>query len=341
MVWYEIIPLVLLFFIVVPLFPIYPAKKCHSDGNRTLVTFTFDDGYSCWITRVMPLLSQHEMVATAFITDPEYWEGFSWHDVQKLYGAGWEIGWHTTGHFRLDITEPSNMINDFDNSRVLFEAYGLPPPLTFAYPWARHDFSSMEIVSDYFTAARTGHYGTNSPCDISRNPTHLAAIRLGQGIEYIKKEVARYHGQEVLIVLLGHTVGPDAEWHSKPDMTVAEFEAVAKFLHQEVQSGNIDVVAFGEGVRRMQYIDATSSWGLQLDSPFDWWAKIYKIPVPGRYVILYEKIAQDFIGHRFPKVARLLDRVIYGPKHIGFYIIVCMMLFGIISIIITVTNYIK
>jgi peptidoglycan/xylan/chitin deacetylase (PgdA/CDA1 family) len=333
--WHQKISIAILVLLLIPLSPVYPAKECRTEDQQTLVSLTFDDGYGCWISTILPILERYNLVATAFIFEPDYRLNFYWSDVQELYDAGWEIGWHTATHMQIDVADQSEIISDFSNCGALFEDHGLPPPVSFAYPFGRHDLSSMEIVSDYFLAARTIHQGVNSPCYIQENPAHLKEIGIERGIGFLEKTVSENVGSGVFIVFLGHIVGDDMGPDYEPDMTAEEFEIFIEFLHQEEQKGNIDIVTFNEGVSRMQQVEGTSSWGIKLGSPFSSWSKVHVIPVPERYLFLYQWVIQDFIGHRFPQVARLFDRILFGPKHIGFYLILGVILFLVVSLIFT------
>jgi peptidoglycan/xylan/chitin deacetylase (PgdA/CDA1 family) len=333
--WYQKVSIALLVLLLIPLSPIYPAKECHSEGHQTLVALTFDDGYGCWTSTILPILERYDLVATAFIFEPDYRLDFYWSDVRELYDAGWEIGWHTATHMQIDIADQSEIISDFSACGALFEEHGLPSPVSFAYPFGKHDFRSMEIVSDYFLAARTTHQGVNSPCYIQENPVHLKAISVQRGTDFLEKIINENIGRDVLIVFLGHRVEYDISDAPYTAISAAELEDLAEFLHQEEEKGQISVVTFSEGVHRMQQVEATSSWGIEIGSPFSSWSKVYILPVPERYFFLYQWIVEDFIGHRFPQVERLFDRLLSGPRHIGFYLILGIILFLLVSLMVT------
>jgi len=336
--WFHIVSIVFLAFLLVPLSPIIPAKACHFESNQTLITLTFDDGYSCWNSKVMPILTDYDLTATAFINDPNnFGKDFTWADVQELHNAGWEIGWHTAKHIDVATACPREIMEDFSKCPALFEAHGLPSPETFAYPEGYHDLTSMNIVSKHFLAARTCHMGVNSPCSVQRTPYHLKTIHLSLDPFSLGDEVTKQSHRGTFIVFFAHTVGQTAWWQDKPEMTVEEFENLAKFLHHEEQKGNIDVVTFKEGVQLMQQQEATFSWGVKLDSPFDPCFNAYGIPVPQRYLTSYEEVIQDFIGHRYPQIARWFDRVILGPA--GFSMFLAVISFVIVSIIVTVVTF--
>jgi len=302
--WFHIVLIALAALLLLSLSPIYPARIYSSKDGKTLVAITFDDGYECWTSEVMPVLQQYNLPATGFITDLEYREGFTWEDAQTLVNTGWEIGWHTARHSQVDVLSRSDIINDFSQAAPLFELYGLPLPATFAYPAGRHSSVAMDVASDFFLASRTTETGVNTPRDVRDNPQHLKQFSMEKGLDYLKNKVRKYAGEYVLIVFTGHTVGELAPWQTKPDISVDDFKSLIEFLHQEQDAGTIEIVTLEDGVRRMQQDPGSHSWHLQIDSPFDTWYKFWIIPVPERYYLYFQIIIQDGIGHRFPQVSR-------------------------------------
>jgi hypothetical protein len=279
-----------------------------SEGGKTLVAITFDDGYHSWTAEAMPLLQQYDMPASGYITDPDYREGFTWEDARTLVKAGWEIGWHTVHHTPVDYLDRSEIVADFSQAAPLFESHGLPSPAVFAYPSGRHDSLAMEVASEYFLASRTMETGVNTPIDVRDDPQHLKQFSMEKGLSYLENKVKKYEGEYVLVVFAGHTIGEVAPWQHQPDISVEDFAALVEFLHQEEEAGNIEVVTLKDGVERMQQGDVSYSWHLQIDSPFDTWYKFWVIPIPERYYIYYQAVIQDGIGHRFPQVVRWTDR---------------------------------
>jgi peptidoglycan/xylan/chitin deacetylase (PgdA/CDA1 family) len=336
--WLPIVLGILLALLLLLLVSVYLVEGCAPENGQTLLALTFDDGYECWTSTILPTLAQHNFVATGFINDPDTIDSFTWADVKELSDAGWEIGWHTAKHISLDLAMPDEIISDFKNLGSLFEEHGFPTPISFAYPFGKHDYSSMSIVSDYFFAARTIHTGVNTVNEVCNNPAHLAAINLDKGLSYIERLVNEYSQRGVFIVLFSHTVGEVAEWQSEPENTVSEFEDIVEFLRQKEEEGDVHVVTFSEGVSLMQQRKATRSWYFNADTPFNPWFEKNVIPIPDDHRTLYHIIMHDFLYHRYPKVANLFDRLLYGPKHVGFFLILSLIGFITILIVITVVD---
>lgn len=306
--WFHIVLASIIILLLISVSPVYPGRIFSSEDNTTLVVLTFDDGYSSWVTEAMPILQEYDLPASGYINDPEFREDFTWEYALTLHEAGWEIGWHTATHMNVDVAERSQLIDDYNLGKSLFEAHGLPAPVTFVYPSGRHDDESVEITSEFFLAARTTHHGVNTPRDVMENPAHLKQFNMDNDLPFIEKKIRKYQDQGMLIVLTAHTIGQVVEWQKNPTMTTEEFEDLAEFLHQEEVKGNIDVVTLREGVEIIQNRNVITSWGLKVDSPSDTWFKFWKIPVPERYFVYYEEIIQDFIGHSNPGIARWFDQ---------------------------------
>ena len=305
--WFYIVLIAIVALLIVSLSPVYPARIYSSQDGKALVALTFDDGYNCWTSTILPVLQQYGMPATGYITDPENRQGFTWENAQELASAGWEIGWHTMTHEPVDNLQRSDIVNDFSQAAPLFEAHNLPAPVTFAYPSGRHNSLSMQVASQYFLASRTMETGVDTPRDVRDAPQHLEQFSMEKGLSYLENKVKKYAGQDVLVVFAGHTVGEVAPWQKKPDISVDDFKSLADFLNQEQAAGKIDVVTLKDGVQRILGNPYSSSWRLDVDSPFDTWYHFWIIPVPERYYIYYQAIIEDAIGHRFPQVVHLVN----------------------------------
>jgi peptidoglycan/xylan/chitin deacetylase (PgdA/CDA1 family) len=255
----------------------------------------------------MPILTRYGLTATAFINDPDRvptqtGHEITWSDIQELYKAGWEIGWHTAEHIKATTANPSELIEDFRNSQALFRAHELLSPVTFAYPRGRHDCASMATASRYFLAARTLHAGVNPPHYIQKHPADLLAINLGNAFPFTRARevVDKWINQGVLIIFTAHTVGQIAEWQSKPDMDTEEFQKFAEYLYNGRERGDFGVVTLKEGVQFMMQRQVTSSWSIGPASAVDWHITHGGFAIPQRCFAWYQTISR-FIQHHWPQ----------------------------------------
>ena len=96
------------------------------------VVITFDDGWSSTRTRALPILQQHGMTATAFVTtDPQASVFDPARDVDPplrpeewsaLAGAGWELGSHTHTHPPLVECAADQLQEELSRSRAELES---------------------------------------------------------------------------------------------------------------------------------------------------------------------------------------------------------------------------
>jgi peptidoglycan/xylan/chitin deacetylase (PgdA/CDA1 family) len=113
------------------------------------VVITFDDGFADTLEAAAPVMAEHAIPATAYITtgfmggrSPGGDVMLGWSGVRELAGLGHEIGGHSVTHPHLDIVPRVRARHEIVVCRrVLEDALGLPVR-SFAYP---HGYSSTPI----------------------------------------------------------------------------------------------------------------------------------------------------------------------------------------------------
>jgi peptidoglycan/xylan/chitin deacetylase (PgdA/CDA1 family) len=125
------------------------------------VVLTFDDGHRTHLEFVAPLLREHGMRATFFVTagwmdDRAHYLDFE--GVAELARLGFEIGNHTHGHTSQHSAEAAPALPD--ELRLLEEALaavGVPKPTSFAWPANAFGPESLRVLRDQgFRFARRG-----------------------------------------------------------------------------------------------------------------------------------------------------------------------------------------
>lgn len=143
------------------------------------VVLTFDDGYGDFYDDALPLLKQHGMTGTLFMTTG--WVGLSddenrmldWRELAEVAEHGIEVGGHTCEHPQLDQISPSAVLDELRTSKGLLEDHlgravpGLAYP--FGYSSAKVRLIAREVgysyaysVSNYLTT------GENDPFALPR-----------------------------------------------------------------------------------------------------------------------------------------------------------------------------
>jgi peptidoglycan/xylan/chitin deacetylase (PgdA/CDA1 family) len=131
---------------------------------------TFDDGYRTVYQEAFPVLREHGMTATIFLTIGETGargrlptfaerEMLSWSEIREMHAAGIDIGAHTLTHPDLTRLPRERVETELrDSKRGIEDALGAPVQC-FAYPHGRFDAQSHELARRYFTCACSDRLG--------------------------------------------------------------------------------------------------------------------------------------------------------------------------------------
>jgi peptidoglycan/xylan/chitin deacetylase (PgdA/CDA1 family) len=135
--------------------------------ERALV-LTFDDGYRSVYETAFPLLREHGLTATVFVstgdagTDaagrlPAYGghERLSWEEIREMSVAGIEFGAHTRSHPDLTTLPADRLADEILRPREEIEHVTGIPVRSFAYPFGRWNQASLDQVRQAYTCACT------------------------------------------------------------------------------------------------------------------------------------------------------------------------------------------
>jgi peptidoglycan/xylan/chitin deacetylase (PgdA/CDA1 family) len=147
--------------------------------SERLVGLTFDDGYTDFVTEVLPALRRRGWSATVYLLATHTAEGRQSEaergnpnpgqqlmtSAQARYAAdaGFEIGSHGMHHESLPSVGDSELARDVEHSRTLLEACIDRPVRGFAYPYGHAGAREIAAVRsagyDYACAIRPGELG--------------------------------------------------------------------------------------------------------------------------------------------------------------------------------------
>jgi peptidoglycan/xylan/chitin deacetylase (PgdA/CDA1 family) len=129
------------------------------DKAETLVSVTFDDGWSCQF-EAASMLAARGMKGTFYVNSNRIGlEGFlSWAQLEALAADGHEIGGHGLDH--LDITQLSSesALRQIEEDRNELMTRGFAAQ-SFAYPFGSYDSNSESIVRDSGYSSGRGAWG--------------------------------------------------------------------------------------------------------------------------------------------------------------------------------------
>jgi peptidoglycan/xylan/chitin deacetylase (PgdA/CDA1 family) len=154
---------------------------------RPIVSITFDDGYADNYEFVLPLLLEHRLSASFFVTSgfvdrdrvaverfaklrkmqPEHVKPLDWKQVIEIRESGMEIGAHTHTHPNLANIGSTGLRFELEHSKRVIEDRLGHPVTTLAYPFGRpriHVTAAVEGAAGragYDSAASIGQRGVH------------------------------------------------------------------------------------------------------------------------------------------------------------------------------------
>ena len=143
--------------------------------DKALV-ITFDDGYRTVFDEAFPVLRQHGMTATVFLTVGQPQEGedrrrrydrrratrlprlagremLSWREIGEMHRAGMDFGAHTLSHPDLRRLPEAMIEREIGVSKSVIEDALGRGVTSFAYPGGYYDERSLDIVRQRFACA--------------------------------------------------------------------------------------------------------------------------------------------------------------------------------------------
>jgi peptidoglycan/xylan/chitin deacetylase (PgdA/CDA1 family) len=130
------------------------AKIKNVPAKDPIVILGFDDAEISHYTIVAPLLKKYGFDATFFVcqmpwkspADSVYY--MKWPQIAELYQMGFEIGNHTGHHKNMTKLDREGMQKEIGYIEARCKEYGIPKPISFAYPGNRADSLSQVVLNE-------------------------------------------------------------------------------------------------------------------------------------------------------------------------------------------------
>lgn len=141
------------------------------------IILTIDDGYESVYREALPVLEEHRMTATIFVTTGaspgerpsdrlptlEGQRMMSWNELRKAVSAGCSIGAHTLTHPDLTRLSMERLTRQLIECRTILEQRLGVPVRSFAYPYGRYNRRVREAVSRHYECACSDQLGLLRP----------------------------------------------------------------------------------------------------------------------------------------------------------------------------------
>ena len=171
-------------------------------NHRPCVSITFDDGYADNCSRALPLLIDHKIPCTYFVSNQQVVDGLPFpHDraagqrfapntlpeLRRLAEAGIEIGAHTRTHCDLArITDSARLLDEVVVAGEELQAAIGRPIRYFAFPYGQHEHLNANVFhlayESGYEAVCSAYGGFNFPGDdafhLQRFPADYSLLRL-------------------------------------------------------------------------------------------------------------------------------------------------------------------
>lgn len=204
--------------------------------TKKQVVLTFDDAVSNHATFVAPLLQRYGFGATFFVCEfpPDFATNkkqyMTWQQMAGLAAAGFEIGNHTLTHRGVKDTPDEELHAELAALDARCAEYGIPKPVTFAYPGGGATKQAAEVLRRY--GFRYGRAVEKRGYDAATDDPMLVPSIPIQGTDAgLFQEALALGGEGRIPVLVFHGV-PDYD-HPWVDTPPEIFEGYVKQLADE------------------------------------------------------------------------------------------------------------
>lgn len=216
---------------------------------RPMVSFSFDDvPLSATLTGAAVLESRglrgtYYFTAGLADTDGPMGRFAGASDARRLHEAGHEIGCHTYSHLDCGRARASQVKDEIARNAKALADWGLPPAVSFAYPYGDVGVPAKCVLAGRFLSLRTVERALIEK-DADLNLMPAVGIEGPDGEETARRWLGKAKAANAWLIFFTHDV---VDTPSQYGCTPATLERVAA----QVVADGFDVVTVAEGARRM------------------------------------------------------------------------------------------
>jgi peptidoglycan/xylan/chitin deacetylase (PgdA/CDA1 family) len=197
--------------------------------NKSLVTFTFDDGYLSQFEKAYPILQDYGYTGVVYIvTDNVNTNGYMNDEhVRILKYNGWEIGSHTSSHPDLITLTDDELTYELEQSyNYISNEFGHSKQIGFASPFGSYNNQMIPDISNYYIYHRTCNNGYNNipPDDIYQ--LNAMVVYSNTPVDEVKSWIDYAHTNHKWLILVFHRFdeGGQYSWSS------IDFDTIVKYV---------------------------------------------------------------------------------------------------------------
>jgi peptidoglycan/xylan/chitin deacetylase (PgdA/CDA1 family) len=205
-----------------------------SDGfARGLVSVTFDDGWVSQYNNALPILREHGIKATAYITsgcmnvNPAC---MTRAQIQAFVERGDEIGSHTVSHPHLtQITAAERNVELQSSQTELRRMFGPSTATNFAAPFGEYDHFTVEAAQRYYSTQRSTDSGFNTKSGFHRYRLVGQNVLAHTPREMVQGWIDSAKANHYWLILVYHEVGENRNggvFHIDTDTFQEEMRAI-------------------------------------------------------------------------------------------------------------------
>lgn len=230
---------------------VHTGSQGRDDGfARGLISVTFDDGWVSQYNNALPILREHGITATNYITsdcvdvDPAC---MTQAQVQAFVERGDEIGSHTVSHPHLtEITAAERNTELQDSQTSLRRMFGPSAATNFAAPYGEYNRLTVESAQRYYATHRSTDSGFNTKNGFHRYGLVGQNVLAHTPLDMVQDWINSARANNYWLVLVYHEVGENRNggvFHVDTDTFQAEMRAV--------RNSGLETVTVNQGLQEI------------------------------------------------------------------------------------------